>query len=87
MFALRPLRFGLSVQNLVIRLPGMVEPVGVVIPDSPGYRSIGLRLDGQRLTVLVNCEVLDKITIPEELSSLDVNGQTVTIFNQPVSVR
>ncbi len=74
-------------QNLIIRLPGLVEPVGVVIPDSPGYRSIGLRLDGQRLTVLVDCEVLEKITIQEELSTLNVNGQTVTIFNQPVSVR
>ncbi len=72
---------------LSVRFPGMVEPVIVMVPSSSlEYRSIGVRLDGQRLTILVDCEVLDKITIAQELSSLDVNEQAVTIFNQPVSV-
>lgn len=72
---------------LTVRLPGMAEPVIVRIPsNSPGYHSIGVRLDGQRLTILVDCEVVDKITLTDELSSVDVNQQTVTIFSQPASV-
>lgn len=79
-------RFGVSVQNLIISLPGITEPVFVMVPNSPGYRSIGVRLDEQTLTVLLDCEILHRVTIEDELAALSTTGQTFTVFDRPVTV-
>ena len=78
--------FGLTTHALTIELPGVAEPVHVELPAQAGYRSIGLRLDLERLTVVVDCSVLDIIQVGDKVTPINITGEEISIFSQPITV-
>lgn len=78
--------FGLTSQTLTIELPGVADAVQVEIPAQAGYRSVGIRLDMERLAVVVDCNVLDIVLVGDQVTPINITDEEITVFSQPITV-
>ena len=76
---------------LFVTLPGLSTfivtiPTSVGLRDRENFQSLGVRLSHYQLVVLVDCELVDFVNLPEPPLPLPVMGAEVTVFDDQAIV-